>query len=217
MPYPELRSTLFDKSYATSLISRSPNPQNPSSSLNPNIPLNPNTHVVQYDDANVNSQDARIIHDTNIEGGPSVPPSSSAPNEVVGALDGTLIHASVPVDQQNVYRARGRGDCYQNVLAICDFNMIFTFIVAGWEGTTHDSRILNEALGNPHFDFPHPPTEGLSDDFFSQYDQNELNDGENVQNDYDDEDIQSHESAADQQYMTTLRDEIATQLMQSRA
>ncbi|GJY00605.1 hypothetical protein Tco_0357623 [Tanacetum coccineum] len=59
--------------------------------------------------------------------------------------------------------------------------------------------------------------EGLSDDFFSQYDQNELNDNENVQNDYDDEDIQPHGSAANQHYMTTLRDEIAAQLMQSRA
>ena len=69
-----------------------------------------------------------------------------------------MIHAIVPADQQNVYRARGRGECYQNVLAICDFNMIFTFIVAGWEGTAHDSRILSEALVDPNFEFPIPPS-----------------------------------------------------------
>ncbi|GKB56968.1 Myb/SANT-like domain, harbinger transposase-derived nuclease domain protein [Tanacetum coccineum] len=432
LPYPELCATLFDKSYATGSISRSPNPLNPSLSLNPNI------LVVQSEDVNVNSQDACIIQDTSLEGGPSVPPSLSSPNVdqdrprkkskknidlteleadmrkvianfanenkgptiddsheklkklgfestnpmflaafvifsqpsynfreswmtlpsdpdvmkgwnkmitktlgyvqfnmdnaqkvifvilvyfyfkyfrprgmkrkkdntsamsgeqytrdllegnnlqctellrmsrdsfvrlcvhfkekgVVGALDGTLIHASVRADQQNVYRARGRGDCYQNILAICDFNMIFTFGMAGWEGTTHDSRILNEALGNPRFNFPHP----LADKYYLcdaankhtrgfmapyrnvrywfgdfrrsramnskekfihahvklrnvierafgvlKYDENELNDSENVQNDYNDEDIQSHGSATD------LRDEIAAQLMQSRA
>ncbi|XP_076943403.1 uncharacterized protein LOC143613630 [Bidens hawaiensis] len=51
----------------------------------------------------------------------------------VGALDGTLKHVVVPTRQQDLYRGRGKGDCYQNVLAICDFNMIFTFLVAGWE------------------------------------------------------------------------------------
>ena len=73
MPYPELCATLFDKSYATGSISLSPNPQNPSSSLNPNVPL------IQSKDASVNSQEARIIHDTGLKGGSSVPPSVSVP------------------------------------------------------------------------------------------------------------------------------------------
>ncbi|KAL4590011.1 hypothetical protein LXL04_002929 [Taraxacum kok-saghyz] len=75
----------------------------------------------------------------------------------VGTLDGTLIHAVVPVRKQDLYRGRGKGDCYQNVLAICDFNMIFTFVVAGWEGISHDSRILSEALSDPDAPFPLPP------------------------------------------------------------
>ncbi|GJV94458.1 putative nuclease HARBI1 [Tanacetum coccineum] len=62
---------------------------------------------------------------------------------------------------KNVYRARGRGDCDQNVLAICDFNMIFTYIVAGWEGTAHDARILNEALDDPIYEFPIRHTRGF--------------------------------------------------------
>nr|GEX43922.1 myb/SANT-like domain, Harbinger transposase-derived nuclease domain protein [Tanacetum cinerariifolium] len=53
---------------------------------------------------------------------------------------------------------RGRCDCYHNVLAICDFNMIFTYIFAGWEGTAHDARIFNEALDDLIYEFPIPPS-----------------------------------------------------------
>ena len=59
--------------------------------------------------------------------------------DVVGAIDGTLIHACIPTNQQVPYRGRGRGECFQNVMAICDFDMIFRFVVVRWEGTTHDS------------------------------------------------------------------------------
>ena len=30
----------------------------------------------------------------------------------------------IPSDKQIPYRGKGRGECYQNVLAICDFNMV---------------------------------------------------------------------------------------------
>lgn len=44
-------------------------------------------------------------------------------------------------------RFRGRKDYpTQNVLAACDFDMKFTYVLAGWEGTTSDSRILKDAL-----------------------------------------------------------------------
>ncbi|KAI3677762.1 hypothetical protein L6452_37030 [Arctium lappa] len=75
----------------------------------------------------------------------------------IGALDGTLIHAIVPTSHQTAYRGRGGGRCYQNVLGICDFNMIFTFVWAGWEGIAHDSRILREVAFNPRSGFPFPP------------------------------------------------------------
>ncbi|KAI3815372.1 hypothetical protein L1987_15038 [Smallanthus sonchifolius] len=77
----------------------------------------------------------------------------------IGALDGTLVHAVVPVDQQTRYRGRGKGECYQNVLAICDFDMIFTFVWAGWEGIAHDSRVLKEVAFNQTSGFPFPPTD----------------------------------------------------------
>ncbi|KAK9058936.1 hypothetical protein SSX86_021553 [Deinandra increscens subsp. villosa] len=75
----------------------------------------------------------------------------------IGALDGTLVHAIVPSDQQNRYRGRGKGDCFQNVLGICNFDMIFTFVWAGWEGIAHDSRVLKEVAFNPTSGIPFPP------------------------------------------------------------
>lgn len=34
----------------------------------------------------------------------------------------------------------------QNVMAAVDFDLRFTFVMAGWEGTAHDSLILRDAL-----------------------------------------------------------------------
>ncbi|XP_074363134.1 uncharacterized protein LOC141703539 [Apium graveolens] len=75
----------------------------------------------------------------------------------IDAHDDTLVHAVIPVGQQARYRGRGRGECYQNILGICDFNMIFTFVWARWEGVAHDSRILIEVALDPDSGFPVPP------------------------------------------------------------
>jgi hypothetical protein len=34
----------------------------------------------------------------------------------------------------------------QNVLAAVDFDLKFTYVLAGWEGSTHDATILADAL-----------------------------------------------------------------------
>ena len=34
----------------------------------------------------------------------------------------------------------------QNVLAAVDFDLRFTYVLAGWEGSAHDARILVDAL-----------------------------------------------------------------------
>jgi hypothetical protein len=49
-------------------------------------------------------------------------------------------------------------------MAICDFDMRFIFVVAGWPGSTHDTRILNHALTNFGDRFPKPPA-GISANF----------------------------------------------------
>jgi hypothetical protein len=50
----------------------------------------------------------------------------------------------------------------QNVLAVCDFDTRFTFVVAGWPGLAHDTRILNHALTNFGDEFPKPPPDKYS-------------------------------------------------------
>lgn len=33
-------------------------------------------------------------------------------------------------------------DPYRNIIIACDFNLVFTYVLAGWEGPTFDSKIL---------------------------------------------------------------------------
>ncbi|XP_052622280.1 uncharacterized protein LOC128127662 [Lactuca sativa] len=102
-----------------------------------------------------------VIVPTSFNPNPNIPGHNRRLRRVfkgaVGALDDTLIHVVVPAKKQDLYRSRGKGDCYQNVLAKCDFNIIFTFVVTGWEGVAHDSRILSEAVADPQASFPFPP------------------------------------------------------------
>ncbi|KAL7597637.1 hypothetical protein Lser_V15G22777 [Lactuca serriola] len=231
-----------------------------------------------------------IIVPTSFNPNPNIPGHNRRLRRVfkgaVGALDGTLIHVVVPANKRDLYRSRGKGDCYQNVLAICDFNMMFTFVVAGWEGIAHDSRILSEALANPHAPFPLPPPdkyylcdaayanirgfmapyrnaklrnvierafgvlkarfpilkrmapfslvtqrnitlacfalhnfirrERLHDEYFARYDEPNVSvRNNNAIIDNDEDEIPTYGTAADREYMTHLRDEIAEQLMQN--
>nr|XP_043608503.1 uncharacterized protein LOC122580291 [Erigeron canadensis] len=75
----------------------------------------------------------------------------------VGALDGILIHAVIPADKQHLFKRSDNGKCCQNVLAICDFNMVFTFILAGWEGIADDSQVLSTAISDSDFELLFPP------------------------------------------------------------
>ena len=115
-----------------------------------------------------------VIVPTSFNPNPNIPGHNRRLRRVfkgaVGALDGTLIHAVVPANKQDLYRSRGKDDCYQNVLAVCDFSMIFIFIVAGWEEIAHDSRILSETLANRHAPFSFtPPGKFKGFKFFISY------------------------------------------------
>ena len=74
----------------------------------------------------------------------------------IGAIDGSHVPVSVPEDEVVNHTCR-HGYTSQNVLAICDFDMRFTFVVAGWPGSAHDTRILNHALTKFADQFPVPP------------------------------------------------------------
>ncbi|XP_048497872.1 protein ALP1-like [Beta vulgaris subsp. vulgaris] len=68
---------------------------------------------------------------------------------VVGALDGTHIKMTVPIEDRPRYRDR-KGDISTNVLATCDPNLIFTYVLPGWEGSASDPRVLRDALRRPN-------------------------------------------------------------------
>ncbi|KAL5567692.1 hypothetical protein UlMin_024267 [Ulmus minor] len=45
----------------------------------------------------------------------------------------------------------------QNIMTVCDFDMLFAFLWPRWEGSSHDSRIFFETLQNHDMKFPKPP------------------------------------------------------------
>ncbi|XP_052723797.1 protein ALP1-like [Vigna angularis] len=76
--------------------------------------------------------------------------------DCLGAIDGTHVRVNVP--RSDAQRFRGRKDWpTQNVFAACDFDMKFTYVLAGWEGIASDSRILKNAF---HRDDPLAIPEG---------------------------------------------------------
>ncbi|XLR43491.1 hypothetical protein S83_028151 [Arachis hypogaea] len=69
--------------------------------------------------------------------------------DCIGAINGT--HSRVKVPRVDAPRFRGRKDHpTQNVLAACGFDMKFTYVLSGWEGTASDSRILKDALNREY-------------------------------------------------------------------
>ncbi|XP_020598334.1 uncharacterized protein LOC110037934 [Phalaenopsis equestris] len=61
--------------------------------------------------------------------------------DCIGAIDGTHVDVRVCSDEKVPYIGRC-GAQTQNVMAICDFNMCFTFFMVGWEGSAHHSRVF---------------------------------------------------------------------------
>ncbi|KAK2403074.1 hypothetical protein QL285_052545 [Trifolium repens] len=76
--------------------------------------------------------------------------------DCIGCIDGTHIPACIPEADQMRYRGR-KGIPTFNVMASCDFDMCFTFISVGWEGSAHDTRVFLHAINTPTLNFPKPP------------------------------------------------------------
>ena len=74
----------------------------------------------------------------------------------MGAIDGTHISASAPSGRNTAFRDR-RSDITQNVMCACNFDMRFTYVHSGWEGSANDSRVMQDALGHAEYEFPWPP------------------------------------------------------------
>ena len=54
----------------------------------------------------------------------------------------------VPEVDKPRFRSR-KGEIATNVLGVCSRDMIFTFVLPGWEGSASDSRVLRDALSRP--------------------------------------------------------------------
>ncbi|KAG5059183.1 hypothetical protein JHK87_000212 [Glycine soja] len=65
--------------------------------------------------------------------------------DCIGAIDGTHIPASLKGRDVSSYRDR-HGNISQNVLAACNFDLEFMYVLSGWEGSAHDSKVLSDAL-----------------------------------------------------------------------
>ena len=63
----------------------------------------------------------------------------------MGAIDATHVHARVLAKIAAAFRGR-KHYTSQNVLAIVDFDLKFTYVLAGWEGSPHDALILADAI-----------------------------------------------------------------------
>ncbi|GJT63012.1 putative nuclease HARBI1 [Tanacetum coccineum] len=65
--------------------------------------------------------------------------------DCIGAIDGTHVRVRVPNRDAPRYRGR-KGYPTINVLVACTFDLKFTYVLSGWEGTTSDSRIVKDAV-----------------------------------------------------------------------
>ena len=74
--------------------------------------------------------------------------------DCIGAIDGTHLNANPP--KKDFIRYIGRfGKPTQNVIAVVDFDMCFTYASIGQLGSMHDTNVLYHALEANEL-FPHP-------------------------------------------------------------
>jgi len=73
--------------------------------------------------------------------------------DAIGALDGTHIVCYATQAERETARNR-KGFLSQNCLVACSFDLRFTYVVSGWDGSTSDSAMLHDARFT---DFPIPP------------------------------------------------------------
>nr|ABB55319.1 conserved hypothetical protein [Asparagus officinalis] len=75
--------------------------------------------------------------------------------DCIGCIDGTHVAACIPEADQLRYRGRKDIPTF-NVMAVCDFDICFTFLSVAWEGSAHDTRVFLHAINTPTMNFPHP-------------------------------------------------------------
>ncbi|WVZ59522.1 hypothetical protein U9M48_009648 [Paspalum notatum var. saurae] len=76
--------------------------------------------------------------------------------DCIGALDGTHI-TTIPPSHDFIRYIGRSGKPSQNVLAVVDFDLRFTYASIGQPGSMHDTSVLFHALNIDSNKFPHPP------------------------------------------------------------
>ncbi|XP_071718684.1 uncharacterized protein [Rutidosis leptorrhynchoides] len=74
----------------------------------------------------------------------------------IGCIHGTHIRACITESQQLPYIGK-KGVPTFNVMATCDFDICFTYVSVGWEGSAHDTRVFMHSIQNNSMNFPQPP------------------------------------------------------------
>ena len=96
----------------------------------------------------------------------TLPPPNTIPDEIKnnpcfypffkdchGAVDGSLLDAFVALIDMARYRSQ-KGCISTNLLAACCFNLLFCYLLSGWEGSAADGRVFDDARRT---DFEIPP------------------------------------------------------------
>ena len=73
--------------------------------------------------------------------------------DCIGTLDSTHIPVFIRAMSAPTYRNR-KGFLTQNVLGVCTFNLQFSHVYAGWEGSANDQAVLNNAMAKEVFQVP---------------------------------------------------------------
>uniref|UniRef100_J3MDX7 DDE Tnp4 domain-containing protein n=1 Tax=Oryza brachyantha TaxID=4533 RepID=J3MDX7_ORYBR len=76
--------------------------------------------------------------------------------DCIGAIYGTHVPCVVPGNKVEQYMSR-KGMTTQNVMAVCDFDMRFTFVLASWPESVQDMRVFEDTMSTYGHLFPHPP------------------------------------------------------------
>ena len=65
----------------------------------------------------------------------------------LGAIDGSHIHLTPPNDRRLACINR-KGFTSQNCLFSCSFDLLFTYVLTGWEGSASDACVYQSAIDN---------------------------------------------------------------------
>ncbi|KAF7822014.1 uncharacterized protein G2W53_027469 [Senna tora] len=122
----------------------------PHGGLPSNIELNPRSNTKEHNKAITLTSEKEMEGNLGTEKVDKEPVEETTIIEgcfedCVGAIDGTHIRVKVSLEDAPEYRGR-KDFATQNVLATCSFDLRFTYVLCGWEGTASDLQVLKNAL-----------------------------------------------------------------------